>query len=359
MAHPPIKRGSHSRIAIIDFAPFLDGTMKQSVADIMLSSFKDVGFVYLVNHGLPKYKVQAMFDLSKQFFDLPMETKNLAPHPPSGSHHRGYSAPGIEKVAQHLYDKDEIAAHRAKAPDVKESFEVGREGDPIQPNIWLPDDVLPGFKQACLDFFWVSILNHLKFKRHDLRLTLPRLVPLSQICDEIKFKILSALALGLQLPEDFFNQFHQAPDNQLRLLHYPSVSASSLATDTVTRIGAHSDFGSITLLFQDNIGGLEVEDPNDPGQFQAAPPVKDALIVNAGDLLMRWSNDIIRSTVHRVRAPPGLVAPNGMTPERYSIPYDFDKVVECLPGTYDEHRPQRYEPISAMEYIMKRLESNY
>ena len=100
----------------------------------------------------------------------------LAPHPPGGSHHRGeysavcsipillfrllgYSAPGVEKVVQHLYDKDEIAASRARAPDVKESFECGREDDPAMPNIWLPDGMLPGFKEACLDFYWVCQLS--------------------------------------------------------------------------------------------------------------------------------------------------------------------------------------------------------
>ena len=104
-----------------------------------------------------------------------METKMLAPHPPSGAHHRGarfyppiypwfldshlrvgYSAPGKEKVVHHIYDPDELAQNRAKAPDVKESFEIGREHDDAMPNILLPDGVLPGFNEACLDFFWVS-----------------------------------------------------------------------------------------------------------------------------------------------------------------------------------------------------------
>lgn len=68
----------------------------------------------------------------------------------------GYSAPGVEKVVQHLYDEDEIAKNRAKAPDVKESYECGREDDPAMPNIWLPQGVLPGFREACLEFYWVS-----------------------------------------------------------------------------------------------------------------------------------------------------------------------------------------------------------
>ncbi|EPQ53023.1 Clavaminate synthase-like protein [Gloeophyllum trabeum ATCC 11539] len=328
-----VKLGDAGDISILDFGPFLDGTNKQAVADAVLASFREMGFVYLVNHGLPQDKIDGMFGWAKKFFNLPLETKQLAPHPPSGTHHRGYSAPGLEKVTQHVYDDEELKRNRSQAPDVKESFESGREGDPYQPNIWLPDDLLPGFREACLDFFWT--------------------------CREVELSILRALALGFRLPEDYFVKYHTASDNQLRLLHYPSVPVESLTKERVTRIGAHSDFGSITLLMQDQVGGLEVEDVTKPGQFKPAPPVEGSIIVNAGDFLQRWSNDIIRSTVHRVRAPPHLTTKDGMTPERYSIPYDMTTVVDCIPGTYSEERPKRYEPISAAQYIMKRLAASY
>jgi len=329
--------GDTSSIAILDFGPFIDGSNKQDVADAMFASFRDTGFVYLVNHDLPKEKIEEMFQWSKRFFSQPLETKQLAPHPPSGTHHRGYSAPGLEKVSQHVYDPSELSKHRAKAPDVKESFECGREEAEDMPNIWLPEGVLPGFKEACLDFFWT--------------------------CYELELKILRALALGFNLAEEFFLPYHTVPDNQLRLLHYPSVPIDALEKNEVALIGAHSDFASITLLLQDTIGGLEVEDPNHPGEFKPVPPVPGAIVVNAGDFMMRWSNDIIRSTVHRVRAPPNLTSKDGMTPERYSIPYfcsaDFSIVVDSIPGTWSDERPKRYEPISASEYIMKRLAANY
>ncbi|OBZ71618.1 hypothetical protein A0H81_08344 [Grifola frondosa] len=310
-------------IPVLDFGRFLDGSSKQEVADAMLSSFKDIGFVHLVNHGLSQEKIDEMFNWSKRFFAQPMELKQLAPHPPSGKHHRGYSAPGVEKVSQHVYDAAEVLKLRQEAPDMKESFECGHDASEVMPNIWLPDDMLPGFKEACLDFFWA--------------------------CHEIELTILRALALGLKLPEDYLVKYHTAQDNQLRLLHYPSVSAEQLERDEISRINAHSDFGSITLLVQDDVGGLEVEDPRNPGQFKSAPPVAGAIVVNAGDFLMRWSNDMIRSTIHRVRAPPGAASNNGIIPDRYSIPYfcsaDFPIVVECLPGTYSAERPRKYEPI--------------
>jgi len=331
-----VKMGDEHGISVLDFGAFVNGDKKKQVADAMLKSFQDTGFVYLVNHGMPKEKIQNMFDWSKKFFSLSHDEKMLAPHPPSGTHHRGYSAPGAEKVTQHVYDSAELAKTRAKAPDVKESFECGREDDPAMPNIWLPDEVLPGFRDVCLDFYWT--------------------------CREAELNVLRALALGLNLPEDFLIKHHSAADNQLRLLHYPSVPVEQLEREEVIRIGAHSDFGTVTLLLQDEVGGLEIEDPNKPGSFTIASPVQGALIVNAGDTLARWSNDTIKSTIHRVRAPPNS-AKGGMTPERYSIPYfcsaDFPATIDCLPGTYSAERPKKYEPITVSQYILHRLAQSY
>ncbi|KAF5353547.1 hypothetical protein D9756_007810 [Leucocoprinus leucothites] len=316
-------------IKVVDFRPFLDGSNKEIVANALLESFKTVGFVYLVNHGLSQEKIDGMFEMSKQFFALPHAQKMLAPHPPSGTHHRGYSAPGAEKVVQHLYDRGEISEAR-KRTDVKESFEVGREDDNLMPNIWFPEDILPGFREICLKFFWD--------------------------CFEVEKNILRALAIGFGLSEDYFAKVHIKPDNQLRLLHYPSISTSALLNEEVSRIDAHSDFGSITLLFQDDIGGLEVQGPNSD-KFIPVRPIPGSLLLNAGDLLMRWSNDTIKSTIHRVRAPP--FTKSETTPDRYSIPYDLETVVDCVPTTWNADTPKKYEPISAKDYIMRRLAASY
>ncbi|KAK4950593.1 hypothetical protein LTR66_007637 [Elasticomyces elasticus] len=346
-------------VPIVDFTAFTTDTYHKdaqlsaqcAASASILAAFQSVGFVYLSNHGIARARVEECFSWSKKFFDLPYEKKMLAPHPPGGSHHRGYSGLGKEKVSQNVFDKDAISLLR-KAPDVKESFESGNVNDEAQPNIWPPDEVLPGFREFMQSFF--------------------------NDCAILVSKLLTSIALTLNLDPAYLSRAQSQQLYQLRLLHYPRLPTSVLRSGEKGRIGAHSDFGTLTLLFQDDVGGLEVEDPNEPEKFTAVTPVKDTVLVNVGDLLMRWSNDLLRSTVHRVVAPPSD-RPNGdargenggedesgeeeMTKARYSIPFfataDPDTVIEALPGTWGEERPKRYESMTAWEYVQMRMAALY
>lgn len=133
------------------------------------------------------------------------------------------------------------------------------------PNVWMPEDILPGFSEFGLSFYWKM--------------------------NEVAKTILTALAIGLGLDsKDALTKVHSGIYNQLRLLHYPPIRAAELENETSARMPAHSDWGSITLLFQDDCGGLQVEDPYVKGKFDDAQPVKNALIMNVGDMFMRWSN---------------------------------------------------------------------
>jgi len=110
-------------------------------------------------------------------------------------------------------------------------------------------------------------------------------------CSEISHKILMAIGMGLKLGDpEFFLKFHSGCNNQLRLLHYPPIAAAEIKNGTSARMPAHSDWGSITMLFQDDCGGLEIERPDGPGEFIKATPYENTMVVNVGDLLMRWSN---------------------------------------------------------------------
>ncbi|KAF9057019.1 thymine dioxygenase [Panaeolus papilionaceus] len=338
-------------VETVNFAPFLNATDKKSVGEAILNSFKSSGFVYLLNHGIPQDKINGMFKwacillLSKTLFDQPTEVKQLAPHPPSGAHHRGYSSPGREKVKQFRTDVVDINdAERIKQDlegevlrDLKESFEAGNEDNEGMPNIWYPDGVLPGFKEACLDFYWTLY--------------------------ETEKHILRAIAVGLGVDEEFFVRYHSGHDNQLRLLHYPSVPKELLKPQDSSRIPSHSDFCTLTILLQDSVSGLEVEDQHNRGTFIPVAPIPSTIVVNAGDFLMRWTNDVVLSTIHRVRAPVPSSDCIDNIPDRYSIPYfcaaDLDTVIPAVPGTWDDKNPLKYEPISARNYVMQRLADNY
>lgn len=232
-----------------------------------------------------------------------------------------------------VFDKPSIAELR-KAPDFKESFELGREDDEHTPNIWIPQDALAGFREFMVSYY--------------------------ATCYDTALDILRAIELGMDLAPGFFREYHLKKDNQLRLLHYPPVEAELLRDGKLERIAAHSDFGTMTLLFQDQVGGLEVEDVHEKGKFNPAPYIPGTIVVNIGDFLMRWSNDTLKSTLHRVRAPPMV---EGMTKARYSIPYfvtaDREKTIDCIPGCWSETIPKKYEPINSAEYIEMRLNATY
>jgi isopenicillin N synthase-like dioxygenase len=147
----------------------------------------------------------------------------------------------------------------------QESYEIGSEENDEQPNVWLPEEVLPGFRNFTTEFYWE--------------------------CSKASREILTAIGTGLGLKDpEFLLKFHSGHNNQLRLLHYPPVPAAQLENGSSARMPAHSDWGSITMLFQDDCGGLEVENRHIPGQFIKATPLKNAIVMNIGDLLMRWSN---------------------------------------------------------------------
>ena len=130
-------------------------------------------------------------------------------------------------------DAEDLKKNLRQIGDVKESYEIGSESNADQPNQWLPESVLPGFRDFMTDFYWD--------------------------CHAAAMEILSAMALGIGLEDEgFFRPMHSGNNNQLRLLHYPPVPAANIESQTSTRMGAHSDWPTITLLFQDDCGGLQV-----------------------------------------------------------------------------------------------------
>ncbi|CDK25859.1 unnamed protein product [Kuraishia capsulata CBS 1993] len=325
-----------STVPIIDFGKFLNGSEaeRKLIAGDMVKVMREVGFMYLVNHGIAQELINEMFAWSARFFALDENNKNWCRHPEDGAHHRGWSHVGKEKVSQMVFDRDLVKQLR-RQPDVKESFDLGNENG-YYSNIWPHDEDIPGFREFCNGFFACE--------------------------DHTAKQLLRAIALGLGLDEEYLLNFHKTSDNQLRLLHYPPTETLALQTGEKERIAAHTDFGTMTMLLQDSCGGLEVEDPHIPGLFIPAPYIPGSIILNTGDFLMRWSNDVLKSTLHRVRAPP-IDSKTGLAQRRYSIPYfvgaDKDVVVDCLPSCHSALNPKKYESISSREYIAMRLRATY
>lgn len=171
-----------------------------------------------------------------------------------------------------------------------------------------------------------------------------------------------AIAVGMGIDEAYFDPYTDGGDNTLRLLHYPSVPKSVFTKNNMqVRAGEHTDYGSITLLFQDDRGGLQVKSPD--GTFVNATPIPGTVVVNAGDLLARWSNDTIKSSLHRVVEPPAP-ADGDVHPARYSIAYfcnpNFEKHIEAIPGTFGAGKGEKkYEGINSGKYLVQRLAATY
>lgn len=186
-------------------------------------------------------------------------------------------------------------------------------------------------------------------------------------CADLVHAILDTLSIALNVTGEGLSPTHAQSLFQLRLLHYPHIPAAELKENKRSRINAHSDFGTLTLLFQDSVGGLEVESPAGSGEFRPAPPVDGAVLVNVGDLMARWSNDRYKSTVHRVGLSPSLndeSSDSAIVPDRYSIPFfataDPQTVIEALPGCWDEKgNPKKYEAVTAEGYVRMRMEALY
>ncbi|PQE12637.1 thymine dioxygenase protein [Rutstroemia sp. NJR-2017a BBW] len=311
-------------IPTIDFAPWFAPTSTPSerlaVAKSLVSAFRSV----------PSSLINEAFSITKQLFDLPPEVKALAPHPPGPTVHRGYSHPGLEKVYQGFGGDKEMGERLREVVDWK-------------PNIWLPSS-LPQFQP-----FMLSLYDRLFLSARE---------------------ILLAIGTGLELKDPaFLRDFHSGINNQLRLLHYPPVLAKEIVDGEKVRLPAHTDWGSITMVWQDGCGGLEVEKPGGNREFVSVEPKEGAVVVNVGDLLMRWTNDTLKSTLHRVELPPladrYITTPTGerITRARYSIPYfvspDVDKTISCLPESVRVGETPKYDPVVFGEYAKMRSALQY
>ncbi|KAL2075851.1 hypothetical protein VTL71DRAFT_794 [Oculimacula yallundae] len=282
-------------IPIIDFKPWSEYSSledRRRVAHELVEACHTTGFVYIKNSGLQASIIDEAFAWSKKFFELKEKDRASAAHPEGSMIFRGYSKLGHETLQAIEGGKLE------GVPDYTESYGIGSDENPELPNVWIDESILPGFRAFSLKF-------HAE-------------------CWRSSELILRALSLGLGLPsEDSLLNFHSSLENELSYRHYPPISEGTIRNGDVDRLGAHTDFDSFTLLFQDSLGGLSVKHPKTANWVDAAP-IEGAVVMNIGDALERWN--YLTSTMHRVHLPPLEESYDGegelrMTLPRFSIPY--------------------------------------
>ncbi|WP_066383945.1 MULTISPECIES: isopenicillin N synthase family oxygenase [unclassified Anabaena] len=300
-------------IPLIDLAEFKHNhtANQQTVVKQIYQACHEIGFMYLQNTGISPDLLKEVFSLSQSFFNSPLAIKQQLAWSDEFSN-IGYV--GVERER----------LNPEQPGDLKEAFNINNQ-ELFKPGL---SSVSPAQNPVILAFY--------------------------QACTELANTVLQAFALALKLPADFFTTRHNQHHHTLRLLHYPPLQTSPQAGQV--RAGEHSDYGSITLLFQDNIGGLEVQTTQ--GEWIAAPVIPGTVLVNTGDLMQRWTNHVFCSTKHRVMIPND----ERIKQSRYSLAFfchpNDDTEITCL-ETCTKQQPAIYPPILAGEYLLSRLQATY
>ena len=293
-----------------------------------------IGFVQVIGHGLDPDLDAEAWETARRFFALPVADKAAVAIPPGDAY--GYGAYLVERLA---------ASRGAVTPaDLKETFSIGPFVE--------PDDVAgivaadPAAAFAYSPNRWPSSLSGMAdvMRRYYDALA------------DLAARLLSAMAVGLGMDDDTFSSSIDRHTSALRLLHYPHIDPTAVEPGQL-RAGAHSDYGTLTLLRQDDApGGLEVLDAD--GVWHVVPAHPDAYVVNIGDALERWTAGRWRSTLHRVQLPP---SDHSGSNERQSIAFfhnaNWDAVINCLEACRPADGRAVEQPITAGRHLMERFRS--
>ncbi len=310
----PSTAASQSSIASVSLAA--SASDPDGFAAQLGGSFERFGFAVISDHGIPADLIARAEEQARAFFALPEEVKR-GYHLAGGGGARGYTPFGIE------------TAKGATQHDLKEFWHVGRElpeghrfNDVMASNVWPAE--LPDFRPTFLELFAAF--------------------------DAAGLRILAAIARYLRLAPQYFEDTVADGNSVLRLLHYPPVAPDAPGV----RAGAHEDINTITLLLGAEEAGLQLLDRD--GQWLPVAPRQGELVVNIGDMLQRLTNNVLKSTSHRVVNPP----PERRGKSRYSMPFFLhfrpDFLIETLPDCVSAERPDLYpEPITSHDFLLERL----
>lgn len=308
-------------IPLIDFSKLTspDKSIRNQEIQSLDRACREIGFFYLINTEIDTALISRIMKAAKHFFDAPLDEKRSIDIKNSVNH-RGYGGIGEEQL-------DEV-----NKADWKETFDMALDY-PVDHPLAQKYPKMYGPNQNPSDPIVLETL-------YDYYLT----------AFSVAQHLLTAMADALHLESDFFTRCFKDHVTVLRMIHYPPRPNASHNNGA----GAHTDYGCVTLLLQDQVGGLEVKQRN--GDWIKATPMEGALVVNIGDLMQRWTNDEYISTAHRVQASNAGV-------HRYSFPFfvepDYETVVACVPSCESTSKPAKYDPILSGDWIQSRFDATY
>lgn len=286
-----------------------DFEARKRVADKVRLACKDTGFFYVRNHGVPQAAIDGALDVSKRFFAKTAEEKM----PLQGEGGYGYDPPQVQVLDP------------SSPPDLKEGFMTGPPESELARSVKFPPD-MPELQGT--------------LKAYEAEVT------------KLGVRLMRSIALSLDLLEDYFEDGFDRPGCSVRLLHYSPRPTG--APQNQIGAGAHTDWGAITILYQDDVGGLEIMSAE--STWVRAVPVPGTYVINLGDMIRRWTNDTYRSTLHRVVA-------NTADAHRYSIATFFnprdDYRVACVPTCLKEGDAPNYPPCTVGEHIRDMVRKTY
>lgn len=307
-----------------------DKAMRRALAAEVDGICRETGFLAISGHGVPQNVIDGIWSKARAFFDLPLETK-LEARAPYPGYPYGYFPPQAEALAK--------SRSIETPPDLKESFNGGPLAVPAglvdpealafcyAPTVWPREPA--GFVAAWHAYY--------------------------RAMEHLAARIMRVFAVALDLNEEYFSSFIDRPISALRALNYPEPENPPLPGQL--RAGAHSDYGSLTILLPEAAsGGLEVLRPD--GTWRPVPPAPGAFIINIGDLMARWTNDRWVSTVHRVANP----APDASgSRRRQSLAFfhqpNWDAEIACLPSCVRVDGTARHQPVRSGPYLMAKFEA--
>jgi isopenicillin N synthase-like dioxygenase len=313
---------SAKTLPVIDFSPYLTDaplSERRKVARALHDACTYTGFFYLANHGISAAELDVAHDWGRVFFELPREVKASC----------GYSPVGGKTPTLHDEEADQKETFSPPRPLLP--GEIEHPSRTITRASWPDAAVMPGFKE----FLEPHIVKRIRIAQ----------------------RLCRALALSLDLPEEYFDEAHRYPTGSVTYNYYPPLDPAKVGR-TQWGISPHTDYGSFSLLSQDELGGLEVRDPS--GEWIDMPPKRGMFVVNIADLMARWTNGVYVSSLHRAsnfntRGAAGDRA-------RISLPLFFnpyyDTKIECLPTCQGADRVAKYEPVLAGPYVRSLIEQS-